>query len=146
MIQSDEEALSKNPENSSALLFSRLDQLERFRTEDGDFHFKIVFPGLGGRNEWIQTSNPATSNTIEGYQAVNLDYDVQGNSEPWGGLGLCTGQSVAFICDTPTTGNWFMCVGCQSMWINPDTIPGPRLDPHQSGTVTQVELYVQSTG
>ena len=133
------EALSKNPGRPSAQLFSRLDQLETFRREDGKFHFKIVYPLLGGSNEWIQTSNPATSDAIEGYEAVNLDYKVQGQLKPWEGLGRCTGKVSALICDTPTTGYWFMCVGCQSFWKYPDTVPGPR-----DHATTQVELYVKS--
>ena len=86
----------------------------------------------------MQTSNPATSNTIEGYEPVNLDYKLQGHSKNWGGLGLCTGQRNAFICDTPTTGFWWMCVGCQSTYNYPDTIPGPFSIP-----TTKVELYVK---
>merc|ERR1712038_634139 len=65
LFTSDAEALSKNPDDPAALLFSRLDQLENFRTEDGKFHLKIVYPELGGSNEWMQTSNPVLDNTIE---------------------------------------------------------------------------------
>ena len=101
---------------------------------------KIVFPELGGSNEWIQTSNPVTDSTIEGYQTVNLDYTVDGLNHPWGGLGLRTGTDKALITDTPTAGNWFMCIGCQSWYSNTGTIPGPRKSGEN--TVTRVELYV----
>jgi len=138
LFKSDAEALSKNGGDPSAKLFSRLDLLEIFRREDGKFRFKIVFPDLGGSNEWIQTSNPATSVTIKGYEPVNIDYKVQGRNKTWRGLGLCTGQKKAFICDTPTTGNWWMCVGCESTYNYPDTIPGPW-----SHLTKKVELYVQ---
>jgi len=141
LFTSNEEALSKNGDDPSAKLFSRLDQLERFRGEDGKFHFKIVYPLLGGSNEWIQTSNPATSNTTEGYRPIYLDYKIDGIAETWGGLGLCSGRQQAFICDTPTTYHWFMCVGCQSTWKNPNTIPGPY-----DYATSQVEIYVKSTG
>ena len=131
-----------------ALLFSRLDQLENFRAEDGKFHLKIVYPELGGSNEWIQTSNPATESTIEGLEAVKLDYTVDGLRGPWGGLGLCTGKSSTFICDTPTKGYWFMAIGSQGLWgpdtTNDPTIPGPRSEPYQAHkyAVRRVEVYV----
>ena len=120
------------------MLFSRLDELEEFKTEDGKFHLKIVYPELGGSNEWIQTSNPVTESTIEGYQSVTLDYELNGLNEPWGGLGLHTGDH-GLITDTPTRTNWYMCIGCQHSWGGSETIPGPN-----SGTkaVTRVELYI----
>ena len=55
-------------------------------------------------------------------------------------LGLRTGTDKALITDTPTAGNWFMCVGCQSWYSNTGTIPGPRKSGEN--TVTRVELYV----
>ena len=119
--------------------------MEKFRTGDGKFHFKIVFPELGGSNEWIQTSNPVTESTIEGFQPVKLDYQLDGFNNPWGGLGLDTGTARAFISDTPTGGNWFMCIGCQDWWGGSQTIPGPSLDPNPPA-VTRVELYVNVNG
>ena len=130
LSQSDAEALSKNPDDPTAPLFSRLDQLEDFRTEDGNFHLKIVYPELGGSNEWIQTSNPATDSEIEGFQPVKLDFQNDGVNNPWVGLGLNTGQRSALISDTPTNSHWFMCIGCQEWWPSTGTIPGPRLDPN----------------
>ena len=104
---------------------------------------KIVYPELGGSNEWIQTSNPVTESTIEGFQPVKLDYQLDGYNKPWGGLGLETGTAGALISDTPTQSNWFMCIGCQNSWGGSDTIPGPRLDPDPgSKAVTRVELYI----
>ena len=103
---------------------------------------KIVYPELGGSNEWIQTSNPVTESTIEGFQPVKLDYQVDGHNNPWGGLGLYTGTARALITDTPTS-NWFMCIGCQNWWGGSQTIPGPRLDPNpETKAVTRVELYI----
>jgi|ERR1711953_151553 len=145
VFQSDDDALSKNPDDPTALLFSRLDQLEKFRTGDGKFHFKIVFPELGGSNEWIQTSNPATESRIEGFQPVQLDYDIDGYDQPWKGLGLCTGSQQALICDSPTEGRWWMCTGCQAVMSRRTlTIPGPKKRGETfKHVVTQVELYVK---
>ena len=118
VIQSDGETLSKNAEDQGASLFSRLDQLEQFRGEGGKFHFKIVYPELGGSNEWLQTSNPTKATTIEGFEPIRLDNKVDGQNKPWGGLGLCTGRkNDAFICDTPTEGTWWMCIGCKSFYL-----------------------------
>jgi len=138
LFQSDDEALSKNPGDPASLLFSRLDQLENFRTGDGKFHLKIVYPELGGSNEWIQTSNPGTDRTIEGFQPVKLDYQQNGFNRPWGGLGLSRNDAwgASLISDTPDTKHWHMCIGCQTKWgIG---FPGPK----SSSAVTQVELYI----
>ena len=104
---------------------------------------KIVYPELGGSNEWIQTSNPATDSKIEGFQPIKLDYKKDGTNKPWGGLGLRTGAGKALLTDTPNHSNWFMCIGCQGWWPSTGTIPGPRLDPNADDkAVTRVELYV----
>ena len=138
VIQSDGETLSKNAEDQGASLFSRLDQLEQFRGEGGKFHFKLSYPELGGSNEWLQTSNPAEAETIEGFEPISLDYKLDGHSKPWGGLGLCKlRKNEAFICDTPTEGRWWMCIGCKSFHRRDNTIPGPEPD-----VVTRVEIYV----
>ena len=143
--QSDAEALSKNSDDPTALLYSRLDQLEDFRTEDGKFHLKIVFPDLGGSNEWMQTSNPVTDSTIKGFQPVKLDYQIDGHANPWGGLGLNTVNEQALISDTPTTEFFYMCLGCQIYYPSTGAIPGPRISKENEEdvlAVTQVELYV----
>ena len=119
--------------------------LDEFKI-DGKFHLKIVYPELGGSNEWIQTSNPVTDSIIEGYQPISLDYKTDGNSEPWGGLGKCLNSSGAAICDTPTTGNYSMCVGCRHWWPHDGTISAPAPNPdddYGDYAVTKVELYAR---
>ena len=67
LLQSNADAINKNPDDPDALLFSKLFQLEDYKTEDGKFHLKIVYPGLDGRNnEWTQKSNQVTDSTILG--------------------------------------------------------------------------------
>jgi len=145
LFKSNAEALSKNRDDPDCpdCFFSRLDQLENFRTEDGKFHLKIVYPELGGSNEWIQTSNPVLNSTIEGFQPLKLDYHIDGYGEVWRGLGLCTGSPEAFICDTPIERHWHTPIGCQAYWPSSArrTIPGPR--PNANG-VTIVELYISN--
>jgi len=147
LFKSYKDALWKNPKDPKAKLFSRLNMLDKYKT-NGKYHMKIVYPELHGSNEWIQTSSPVRDNVIEGYysHSQNLDFTVDGNDKHWHGLGKCTGQPTkAAICDTPTTGNWFMCVGCMAYWPKPPTIPGPRSNPYVSGqhAVTKVELYIR---
>ena len=104
---------------------------------------KLVYPELGGSNEWKQTSNPVTNNTIEGYQTVKLDFQIDGHESPWGGLGLSTGTHGALISDSPTTGYYYTCIGCQIYWPSSGTIPGPRKPGSTvEHAVTRVELYI----
>ena len=100
---------------------------------------KIVYPELGGSNEWIQTSNPVTESMIEGFQPVKLDYQRDGSNRPWGGLGLSRNDAwgASLISDTPDTQYWHMCIGCQTKWGH--GFPGPR-----PNSVTQVELYINA--
>ena len=102
---------------------------------------KIVYPELNGGNEWIQTSNPVTEDTIEGFQPIKLDFGIDGKLNPWGGLGNCANQN-AFICDTPTENNWFMCIGCQDWFPATGFFPGPRTQTGSEHQLTQVELYI----
>ncbi len=39
-----------------------------FRNCFGNFHFKMVWPGIGGFNEWLQSSNPVTKSTVTGFK------------------------------------------------------------------------------
>ena len=92
----------------------------------------------------MQTSNPATDRAVGGFQPIKLDYQNDGHNNPWGGLGLNTGDTDrALLTDTPNHSHWFMCIGCQGWWPSTGTIPGPRLDPNADDkAVTRVDLYV----
>ena len=73
LFSSQEDALSKNPREPEADLYSVLDQLESLRSVEGSFHFKLCYPEVTGEaggscNEWTQTSNPATESTITGFK------------------------------------------------------------------------------
>ena len=70
LFTSGADALSKNTENPGAKLF--LIQLNPLRLEDGILHLKLCYPELEKFNEWTQTSNPATSSTIENFEAIKL--------------------------------------------------------------------------
>ena len=70
LFSSTTEALSKNPDNPDAPLFSRLDQLKSYRSQ-GTFHFKLCYPDTVGDdglncNEWEQTSiRPYTTQQVQ---------------------------------------------------------------------------------
>jgi len=143
LLASNADAIRKNPNDTEALLFSKLFQLEDFKTEDGKFHLKIVYPGLNGSNEWKQKSNPVTSSTIVDYEPVSIDFTVHGHNNTWGGLGLETQQlNNCLITDTPTESRWFMCIGCKHYWFG--GIPGPS-ELYFNGGVNKVELYIKRT-
>ena len=128
--------LHKNPNNPSALLYSKLDQLEKYRTYEGKFHLKIVYPELGRSNEWKQKSNPVTDTKIEGFEAIKLDFKFDGHRKPWRGLGFCENVK-ALICDTPSRQYWWMAVGAKN-YNYKGIIPGPVWS-----SVKKVEVHVK---
>ena len=84
LFTSHSDALSRNPGDPTALLYSILDQLEGFRSQEGKFRLKLCWPeldwGQGGChcNEWLQTSNPVNSSDITGFQ-VTMDCPLSHN-------------------------------------------------------------------
>ena len=53
VFESEDDALRKNPEDPDALLYSVLDQLEKFRSKIG-FHYKLCYPEFangGGQDQ-----------------------------------------------------------------------------------------------
>jgi plastocyanin len=68
--------LSQNQVNKSAAAFSTLDQLEQYRRADGTFEFKLVYPDQGELNyqQWVQKSNPVTSNSVDGFASVDINF------------------------------------------------------------------------
>ena len=87
LFKSRSDALSKNPENEDAKLFSILDELENYRGQDGNLQFKLCYPEFGKCNEWIQLSDPVKETRIRGFKAISLAFQKRGDLRPWGGLG-----------------------------------------------------------
>ena len=54
--------------------FAILDRLEELRSCHGKFHFRLYWRELGYFNDWLQTSNPTTSSTVTGYEAVDIKF------------------------------------------------------------------------
>ena len=155
LFSSQTDAASKNPNNSSADLFSILDQLEKYRGFDGNFTFKLCYPevtwGDCGKkcNEWIQSSNPLTETTITGFRPISLAFPLNGHRGPWVGLGKNPSEwTQAAIDDHPTSSTWWSAIGATSLHYG--GIPGPvHYNPavtntFEGGVVRIVQLYVQN--
>ncbi|CAE7575661.1 unnamed protein product, partial [Symbiodinium natans] len=70
--------IGSNAGNPSAYQYSILDQRENFRV-DGGFAFKLLgrlsWPGSGLADQvWKQTSDPLTSWTVDGYEAIDAPH------------------------------------------------------------------------
>ena len=100
-FKNEEEALNKNDEDENSDMFSILYQLERFRTCNGDFHFKLCYPELAENysfpcNEWIQFSNPAADSIVRDFKPIKVTFKSQ--FEEFGGLGMAErGKEKTFI-------------------------------------------------
>ena len=133
------DVLSKNTGNEDSGRFSILGSLDSFKTEDGKFHFMLCYPDLtfgnDGKycNEWKQTSNPASSTSIQGYEEISIAFPWNGGK----GLALSSTSDHCFIDNSPNSGNWWWCVGAFAYHGSTGYWPGP--EPH---IVNKVHLYV----
>lgn len=143
---------SKNVGQPDARLYSNLNSLEGYRSDDGYLYFKLVWPNLckhsagcpGGQisNIWRQTSNPVlkTSGGVVGFEAIDSPFRGQGfyglEHNP-GATSLLDGSSKATGVTDPT---WFYAIGSTTLWNN--GIPGPSTGS-VNYPVDLVELYVK---
>merc|ERR1712038_101864 len=135
------DALSRNADDESQPLFSRLSDIEQFRNAQGEFRFKLVYPEIPAVNEWIQTSNPTTESSITGFEAASLDITINSNDDAWAGLGLGE-EGKSLMDDSPDTGRWWTAIGAERAYpTGSDTFPGLK-----KNKVTMVELYVYDDG
>ena len=141
-------ALWKNLDSPSSLLFSVLFHLEDLRRPDGFFLLRICYPELQvGEalpcNEWSQTSNPATDPFISDFRAVRLQFPENSYRERWGGLGVSPAIGAdTFVDDTPDRSRWWFAVAASSYYPRGNTeatIPGPY-----GKSVKKVEMYAFS--
>mmetsp|Transcript_1545 Transcript_1545/g.5672 ORF Transcript_1545/g.5672 Transcript_1545/m.5672 type:complete len:746 (+) Transcript_1545:37-2274(+) len=141
---------SKNGEDPHSLSFSNLDLLERFRDKDRNvFEFLLQYPEFPqpNFNRWEQSSNPCTSDTVQGFTAVDLAYPFR-----FGGMKNCSGGFVntCLINGDQLNYEWWYSLGTteasSSMWPN-ESIPGPWVqlaDGNYTNTVVQhVILFVR---
>ena len=146
LFSSRADALSKNPDDPNANLFSILDKLENYRGNDGNFQFKLCYLEVGKCNEWFQSSNPATETTIRGFRAISLDFTRNGAGGAWAGLGKSSPISYAetLIDDSPAARNWHCAIGSCAYWPGKTLIPGPTPvnEGIQKSGISEVVLYV----
>ena len=95
-------------------------------------------------NEWLQSSNPATDSTIEGYEPVTITYGADDNANPlFRGLGRDDGSNAekCAIDHTPKVNKWYFCIGVLNLFNG--GIPGPSLDA--LNYPRNVRLYAKRT-
>ena len=141
------DALSKNPDNPEADLFSILNKLNHYRNPEGHFHFKLCYPELQGVNgghcnEWTQSSNPVVQGTVSKFRPISIEFPKDGLERSWGGLGRSDwviDDYASLLDDTGTEGNWWSAIGAMKYYgrNGEHTIPGPLLN-----YVTRVELFI----
>ena len=140
------DALSKNPNDPEANLFSILVNLEKYRGKNGNFQFKVCYPEVGKCNEWIQFSNPATETTIRGFRAISLDFTRNGAGGDWAGLGKSSSISYeeTLIDDSPAARYWYCAIGSCSYWPINSKFPGPATGNEgiRKKGISEVVLYV----
>jgi len=122
-----------NAEDSSNANYAILDELESYRSDNGRFYFRLLWPGDSIMYEWSQTSNPVTE-SIRGYAGIRIPYTGQ----HWGGLEPST---VALMDGSVGSLGWFYAVGSYSEWEG--GIPSyAKTDVDVSYPKQEVELYV----
>lgn len=141
------EALHTN----SQYKFSILDQLEKFRGNDGKFEFLLEYPTdiPGKYNRWKQTDNPVkvtVNNTYaSGYEAIHVDWP----DNNWGGLLRDTSSNYTLLKGSiVNTDNWFFAIGAIKAWGSsykgvPGPYPGASGYSNPNGIVHDIHLYVR---
>lgn len=143
------EALHTN----SQYKFSILDQLEKFRGNDGKFEFLLEYPTdiPGKYNRWKQTDNPvkvlANNTYANGYEVIHVDW----SDNNWGGLLRATSSSVTLLKGSiVNTSTWYFAIGAIKAWdssVNLNGVPGPLTNSsdysNPNGIVHDIHLYVR---
>ena len=120
-----------NPAKYSLLYLLNSD---RFKNSDGKYEFLLEYPDNdpGHYNRRKQSSNPCTSTTVSGYEAIHIDRTA--NSR--GGLLLNSGSETTFLKGS-TTSVRFYAIGSRIAWSG--GIPGYS----GSQSCTSVNLYIR---
>lgn len=141
------EALHTN----SQYKFSILDQLEKFRGNDGKFEFLLEYPTdiPGKYNRWKQSDNPikvlANNTYANGYEAIHVDWP----DNNWGGLLRDTSSNYTLLKGSiVNTDNWFFAIGAIKAWGSsykgvPGPYPGASGYSNPNGIVHDIHLYVR---
>lgn len=143
----DVEAATFNVSNPEANKYSILSYLENFRSLQGNFTFKINWPGYTPRNIWQQRTNPTSDVDVDGYIPISIT--APGSvSNYWGGLELGNGTHgpgngvKAFIDGSVNQSNYFYAIGEYVAYGTPAGIPA-NTDIIASGGIPHVQLWVR---
>lgn len=134
---------NKNSHNPNANLYSILNTLKNFETND-NFTFRITWPSVNESNIWQQQSNPNTDVNVQGYVPISIIRD----SLEWGGLELGNGTHVddnaaSYLDGATNISWWYYAIGTFSMW----EVEGIRGFPAGQKTIPQtwVQLWVKGS-
>ena len=116
------------------------------RNAEEVFHFKLCYPEMAEDfpcNEWTQSSNPLTQQTITGFAGINVTWNTNGIRGPFQGLGLSPPSfHVNLIDAAPDSPNRWYSIG-PIRYYGEKTVPGPYTSPEHP--VKKVELSVLYT-
>lgn len=110
------EAQAYNVTNPEAARYSILAYLEGFRSKEGNFTFKLNWPGYSPRNIWKQQTNPNDDIDVNGYVALSITAPGDAGNM-WGGLELGNGthaptnSNSSYLDGSPNASNWFYAIG-----------------------------------
>ena len=130
---------TRNIVNDNAANYSQLQNLEKFRGDDGKLTFLMTYPAnktLTSPQIWKQTTNPYTvrnnrNGQVDGYEAISVPY----RGQYWGGLRWNGKYS---LMSGSTNGWWWYALGSFKPF-------GNNLIPGANGTqVNKTELYVKN--
>ena len=130
---------TRNIVNNNAANYSRMQNLENFRGDDGKLTFLMTYPAnktLTSPQIWKQTTNPYTvrnnrQGQVDGYEAISVPY----TGVAWGGLRWNGKYS---LMSGSTNGWWWYALGSFKPFGN-NLIPGANNTP-----VNKIELYVKN--
>ena len=137
----------KKPYDTTAPLYSFLDNLDALKKKDEWYHLKLCYPELTQYsfpcNEWKQQKHPLKTTSKSNFEAISITFDRNGaGSYPFKGLATNSyGNDKTTIVDaSPGSPNWWLAIGAKVLDAD-NKFPGPVGHPY----VTKAEIYMKRT-
>ncbi len=129
-----------NLNNPDADLYSVLSRIEGFRSIQGNFTFKINWPGYPQRNIWRQRTDPSVDQPVAGYVPLLID----SSSDNWGGLerNCSINCASSFIDGSVNHGNWYYAIASYMAYFGSGIPSSTAIIPTDNG-VNQTQLWVR---
>jgi len=121
--------------------FSIMGNLENYRSADGRFYFRMIYPDIGEAVEWSQTSNFMDLATPQDTVAdFNL---IGGGDDTFGGLAYhsATSGRLSWLNGNPNSSNWWWAAGATGIWAGAGG-NGMPASLRRSSSSAHVEIYV----